>query len=336
MSVTTRCHPRRLSWVIMLTVIPPAAPLSDAVWIDLVAPTDDERARVERETKVRLPTKAAIEEIESSSRVFVEAGAYYLSTPVLETSDCLTGSVTVIGFVLSSTRLVTLRFSSIAAFDAVAASLSSAPDLSPSDVFLKVMETLVDRIADALEHANAELERISHAAFRVEGEGRSLPAKASGALRQALRKLGRMADGLSHVRGTLLGLGRIAAFLPERKGQGEGGVASASVTIDGGRAAVIRGDIASLNDYQAHLSNNLQFLLDATLGFINIEQNDIVKVLTVVSVVGVPPVLIAGIYGMNFKLMPELGWSFGYPYALALIVVSALVPVAWLKWRGWM
>jgi magnesium transporter len=99
---------------------------------------------------------------------------------------------------------------------------------------------------------------------------------------------------------------------------------------------VIRGDIASLNDYQVHLSNNLQFLLDATLGFINIEQNDIVKVLTVVSVVGVPPVLIAGIYGMNFKLMPELGWSFGYPYALALIVVSALVPVAWLKWRGWM
>lgn len=323
----------------MLNVIPPAATLSDAVWIDLVAPTDDERARVEQETKVRLPTKAAIEEIESSSRVFVEAGAFYLSTPVLETSDCLTGSVTAIGFVLSSARLVTLRFSSIAAFDAVAASLSSAPARSPSDVFLKVMETLVDRIADALEHANAELERISHAAFRVEGEGRSRPAKASGALRQALRKLGRMADGLSHVRGTLLGLGRIAAFVPERKGEGEGegGIGGgASVIIDGGRAAVIRGDIASLNDYQVHLSNNLQFLLDATLGFINIEQNDIVKILTVVSVVGVPPVLIAGIYGMNFKHMPELGWLFGYPYALALIVVSALLPVAWLKWRGWM
>jgi magnesium transporter len=79
----------------------------------------------------------------------------------------------------------------------------------------------------------------------------------------------------------------------------------------------------------------VQFLLDATLGFINIEQNDVVKALTVVSVVGVPPVLIAGIYGMNFKHMPELDWSFGYGYALILIVVSGLLPVAWFKWRGW-
>jgi Mg2+ and Co2+ transporter CorA len=102
------------------------------------------------------------------------------------------------------------------------------------------------------------------------------------------------------------------------------------------RLKAIRADVASLTDYQAHLSAKVQFLLDATLGFINIEQNEIVKTLTIASVVGIPPVLIAGIYGMNFRVMPELHWSFGYPLALALIVVSGLLPVWWFRRRGWM
>jgi magnesium transporter len=93
---------------------------------------------------------------------------------------------------------------------------------------------------------------------------------------------------------------------------------------------------SALTDYQVHLSGKLQFLLDATLGFISIQQNDIVKALTIASVVGVPPVLIAGIYGMNFRVMPELGWSFGYPLALAVMGVSALMPLAWFRWRGWL
>jgi magnesium transporter len=181
----------------MLTSMPSTSPLSEALWIDLVAPTDDERASVEREVKVRLPTKADLEEIESSSRVYTDGGFLYLTTPVLETSDCLTGPVTVVGFVLSSGRLVTLRFSRIGAVDAVASSLSGAPPTSSSEIFLKIMEALVERVADALERANLELEGISHAAFHVERPGRSRPTTTSGALREALRKLGRMADGLS-------------------------------------------------------------------------------------------------------------------------------------------
>jgi magnesium transporter len=315
----------------MLTATPSSAStLSDAVWIDLLDPTDDERAQVERATQLRLPTKAAIEEIESSSRVFVEAGALYLSTPVLETADCMNGVVTTIGFVLSTSRLITLRFAHVLAFEATLTAYSTAPAPNPSDAFLRIMETIVDYTADALERANAQLEDISHAAFHVEkNDRRNKPAKASGALREALRKLGRMGDGISHIRGTLLGLGRIAAFVHEN-GRAPHAAGEAP------RSNVIRADIASLADYQGHLTNKVQFLLDATLGFINIAQNDIVKMLTVVSVVGVPPVLIAGIYGMNFKNMPELGWSLGYPYALLLIVVSGLLPVAWLKWRGWM
>ncbi len=106
--------------------------------------------------------------------------------------------------------------------------------------------------------------------------------------------------------------------------------------MNAARMKAIRADVASLTDYEAHLSGKVQFLLDATLGFINIEQNEIVKTLTVASVVGIPPVLVAGIYGMNFRQMPELGWRYGYPFAIILIIVSAIIPLAWFKRRGWM
>ena len=97
----------------------------------------------------------------------------------------------------------------------------------------------------------------------------------------------------------------------------------------------MRQDVLSLADYDGHINNKIQLLLDATLGLINVEQNNIIKVLTIVSVVGIPPTLIASMYGMNFKIMPELNWSWGYPYALALIALSAVLPLLWLKWRGW-
>jgi magnesium transporter len=97
----------------------------------------------------------------------------------------------------------------------------------------------------------------------------------------------------------------------------------------------LRRDIASLNDFDTHLNDKLQFLLDATLGFINIAQNNVMKVLTVVSVVGIPPVLVAGIYGMNFKFMPEYDWALGYPFGLSMIVLTALIPLAIFRWRNW-
>jgi magnesium transporter len=321
----------------MLTTTPASLPkLSDATWIDLLDPSDDERHRVEQATKLRLPTREAIEEIESSSRVFKEGDALYLSTPVLQTTDCMKGEVTAVGFVLSPTYLVTLRFARIAAFETVTAASASAAAPNARDVFLKILEAIVEKTADALEHGSAELEAISHAAFRAEPSGRrSRVVKTGAALRGALRQIGRMGDGISHIRDTLLGLGRIVAYIHEG-GHHSPGSADAAGAADAARATSLRGDIASLNEYQVHLSNKVQFLLDATLGFINIEQNDIVKTLTIASVAGIPPVLIGGIYGMNFKNMPELNWSLGYPFALVLIALSALAPVAWFKWRGWM
>ncbi|HEY0465679.1 MAG TPA: CorA family divalent cation transporter, partial [Polyangiaceae bacterium] len=148
-------------------------------------------------------------------------------------------------------------------------------------------------------------------------------------LRATLRKLGQIGDHISQIRDMLLGFGRIAAFVCETGNP---------VVTSGERPRLLaaRADISSLNDYQQHLSGKVQFLLDATLGFISIEQNEVVKALTIVSVVGVPPVLVGGIYGMNFVHMPELHWLFGYPFALLLMLVTGLLPLVWFKRRGWM
>jgi magnesium transporter len=313
----------------MLVKHPNSIPtLTEAVWIDLLDATEEELADVGSSTGLRLPNQEDIEEIESSSRVYVDGDALYLSTPMLTGDDCLTDGLTTVGFVLTPARLVTIRFAPVAAFDAVRERYGKVTKPSASDAFLMLLETVVDHAADALERAGAELDGISRAAFRGE-RPRGKHARMSEELRGALRKLGRMSDGISHLRDTLLGMGRIGAFVHET---------SRETHLTGvlPRLNAIRGDIASLNDYQMHLSNKVQFLLDATLGFISIQQNDIVKTLTIVSVVGVPPVIIAGVYGMNFQHMPELVWPLGYPFALALIAVSTVLPYVWLKWRGWM
>jgi magnesium transporter len=125
-----------------------------------------------------------------------------------------------------------------------------------------------------------------------------------------------------------LGVGRLAAYVGE--------IAHDWVPEPFSvRLNAISKDVSSLTDYETHLSDKVQFLLDATLGYISIEQNDLFKVLTIASVVGIPPVLVAGIYGMNFHNMPELSWAWGYPYGLILIVISGLLPLLWFKWRGW-
>ncbi len=297
--------------------------MADAVWIDLTSPDEAEGAEVEAATGLRLPTKDAIEEIETSSRVHVTDGALYLSTPVLVGSDCLKDRVTSVGFVLSPKRLVSIRFEELPAFAELKAQYASAIEPKPADVFLRLLEIVVDHTADALERAGAELEHISHAAFRAERPRKGRHARTSAELQFALSKLGRMSDGLSHLRDSLLGLGRIGGFVHET-------ASDVGLIVAPARLNAIRVDIASLSNYQDRLTDKVQFLLDAMLGFISIQQNEIVKTLTIVSVVGVPPVLIAGIYGMNFRFMPELGWKLGYPFALGLIVLITLIPLAWL------
>jgi magnesium transporter len=307
---------------------------AEAVWIDLLQPTPEETAFVERATGLDLPSREELSEIESSSRLQTRDGALYLSAPLIFRAQSEMPLATPVGFVLTRERLVTVRFEELTAFrNFIRREITTTDEpLTSGAVFAELMDAVVDRLADLLEHIASELDILSHRLFRTPTAAARVgwrpPARQSADLRLILRHVGGNGDLVSKIRDSLLGVGRIAPYAASNAG--------AWLTPEiGRRLRTLRHDIASLADYAAHLDNKVQLLLDATLGLINVEQNNIIKVLTVVSVVGLPPTLVASIYGMNFKAMPELDWSWGYPYALAAIALSAVLPILWCKWRGW-
>ena len=308
----------------------PSAELpGEIIWMDLLSPTPDERALVESRAKVRVPSIEALSEIEASSRLASDERAIYLSLPVVARGDTPDAYLTPLGLILTRQVLITVRFGPSSAIDAVANLIQTQPSLrSSAGVFTALLEVLVDRGADVLERLAGELDKVSRLVFRGNPETRRHTVRSNAALRGVLNQVGATGDRLSMARDVLLGLSRIAPFVLSL---GHGWIIAEFKQ----RLEAVSKDVTSLNDYEGHLSNKVQFLLDAILGFISTEQNDLFKVLTVVSVIGIPPTLVAGIYGMNFKVMPELNWEWGYPFGLAVIVLSAILPYALFKWRGW-
>ena len=307
-----------------------AAALRGAIWIDLLQPTPTEISAVEQALGIELPTEADLAEIESSSRIYVENSALFLSMPLVTQADS-NPRLASIGFVLTRSHLVSIRFQASHIFDQFIARLpqTDMADQTGVRILVGVLEAVVDRIADVMEKVRSDLDGISHTIFR------STPARALGPrmqereLRHLLRTVGRAGDLISRLRDSLLGVGRIVPYLRTATEE--------FLPSDlKNRLRTLRQDITSLNDYDGHLTNKVQFLLDATLGFISIAQNNIMKVFTITSVAGIPPVLMAGIWGMNFKHMPELEWLYGYPMAWATIAISAVVPLYWFRRRGWL
>lgn len=306
---------------------------AEVVWIDLVRPDEAEVELVEYMTGLDMPSLAELSEIESSSRLRAEDGVLYLSAPLLHHADSDTPKSAPVGFVLSPDRLITIRFETLVPFTTFEQGFgrAGAPHATAVDVFCGLVEAIVDRAADVLEGIAEELDRLSHRLFRaqpIRRHGKHHPARNEAQLRNSLRLVGHSGDLVSKIRDGLLVLARIVPFVTSN------GAAWIHPEVKP-RLETVRQDIASLSDYDSHLVNKVQLMLDATLGLINIEQNNIIKVLTVVSVVGVPPTLVASMYGMNFKNMPELEWVWGYPYALTLILLSAVLPLLWFRRRGW-
>jgi magnesium transporter len=301
----------------------------DVIWLDLVDPTEEEKKFVESRSGLRVPTVEELSEIESSSRLIVDHDVVYLSTPLVAQGDSDDYHGTPVGFVLSRSLLITVRFAEISTFKAVADRVRADETLrSSAGVFTALMEGLVDRGADVLERLAGELNTISKSVFRNNLNKRRNTMRANELLRRALREVGTIGDRLSLARDVFLGLDRMVPFVL--------GLKYDWIAAEfGARLEAVGKDVASLNAFQEHLSNKVQFLLDAVLGFINIAQNDLFKILTIVSVVGIPPTVVAGIYGMNFKFMPELNWTYGYPFGIAMIVLSTIIPLIWFKWRGW-
>lgn len=299
------------------------------VWIDLCDPTAEEVNKAAALSRLRIPTRAELQEIESSSRLRVENGTLYLSMPVSAHPEQNESAPTPIGFLLSENILVTLRYTELRGFEDASKQLAQG-NCAPTSIgiFVALLEGMVDFGADTLEQIAAELNGISHGVFKGYRSPRPHSATRSNqGLRQALADVGERGERLSQIRESLLGLQRIVSFVADK------GHTSTSDDVQA-RLRTVTSDLASLTEFEVHLTDKVQFLLDAVLGFISTDQNDIFKVLTMVSVIGIPPTLVAGMYGMNFQ-MPEYHWHYGYAWGLFVIFLSAVLPAAWFKRRGW-
>jgi magnesium transporter len=305
-----------------------AEALAAAVWVDLLDPTPEETALVAAALGLPVPSRDQLSEIEHSSRLQVDGQTLRLSAPLLAHADTPEQTLTPAGFIVSPKVLVTIRYAKLRVFEAVGARVAAEAEPNSAGVFTLLLEGIVDRDADVLEHIAAELEAVSRAIFRRGAPPKGQGVRSDDSLRRTLAAVGQIGDRLSEIRATLLGVGRIVPFACE--------VGASWLSRDHFlRLNAVRQDIASLSDFEGHLATKSQFLLDAVLGFINTQQNDLFKILTIVSVVGVPPTLVASVYGMNFAFMPELHWRLGYPFALVLIVASAVAPILWFKWKRW-
>jgi magnesium transporter len=311
-----------------VAVKPDGAIPENAVWVDMVSPAPEEDKIIERLLGIEVPTREEMQEIEVSSRLYVENGARYMTATVMCQSETATPRITPVTFILASHRLVTVRYDEPRPFAIVPAKLARQcpPNITGETVLMDLLDAIIDRAADILEKIAADVDMVSHQIF----EPTPRRANRSRTYNHIMSAIGRKGDLGSKVRESLVSLGRLLLFLANE--------ADAMKWPKELRAQlkVMQRDVTSLSDHATYLFNKITFLLDAMLGMVTIEQNNIIKIFSVASVALTPPILIASIYGMNFKHMPELEWTYGYPATLALMVVAAIVPYLYFKWRRWL
>jgi magnesium transporter len=302
----------------------------DASWIDLEEPTREEELLVERCLKVAVPTPAEMAEIEPSSRLYQRDGALYLTISALYGVDDGNPASAPISFVLTEERLVTVRYVTPKPIRAFSENVQREPELAADALTALggIFDAIVDRLADELEGVGAEIEKISSHIFSPTVDARRIPAARLTAL---LTRIGQTQSLLAKIRETQTSTNRALTFL-----SGTRRLRSRRASDAREHVASLTADTLSLGDHSVFLANHLYFLLDASVGLISIEQNAAMKLFSWAALVLLPPTLIGAIYGMNFQFMPELHWRYGYAFSLALMLASAVLPLWYLKRRGWL
>lgn len=302
------------------------------VWFDLFNPTEGEIVSVEQSLGISIPSRDEMEEIELSARLYQEDGAEFMTMTVLTKLDDDEPIKSPVTFILKDQTLITVRFADPKPFQAYslrAQKTNAGLSASGEAVMLGLLEALSDRIADALEKITNDVDKISRGVFaKSAGNAR----KKTHDLQSVIIQIGRRSELLTIIQESLVSLGRLVAYhtaAEAKVGNGQRKAVRQQIKL-------IQRDATSLSEYADSLNSRLTFLLEATLGLINLEQNGIIKIFSVAAVVFLPPTLVASIYGMNYDFMPELHWSFGYPFALGLMVLSAVLPYLFFKRKGWL
>ena len=306
--------------------VEPGALLPDeAVWLDLVNPTLQEDKAVEQFLGIAMPTREEMQEIEVSSRLYVENGARYMTATLMCRSDSDAPKTTPVTFVLSHHRLATVRYDEPRPFTIIETKLGRTcpPKIAGDTILLDLLDAVIDRAADILERVGGEVDELSRMIFEPED---SQPP----VYNEVLKKLGRLGDLTSKVRESLVSIGRVLLYLANEADNMRWAKETRS------QLRGMQRDVQSLSDHATYLSNKITFTLDAMLGVVFIEQNNIIKIFSIAAVVLMPPTLVASIYGMNFKYMPELDWTLGYPLAIILMLIAAALPYFVFKWKKWL
>lgn len=297
------------------------------VWIDLIHPDESELKSIEELLSIEMPTREAMHEIEVSSRLYCENGTTYITSNFVTHDDSEESETHAVTFILKDHKIVTLRYCDPRAFSMYHTRIAknqADPIKNGFDIFLGIMDASIDRLSDLLEMIGKYLDETSKTVFQ-KSQGTKSTAKDFQSL---LKKIGRFGDLNAKLRESILNLARVFSYLILLEDSHKKVHIKALKTCSK--------DVSSLADHTGHIANRINLLLDATLGMINIEQNTIIKIFSVAAVVFLPPTLIASIYGMNFHAMPELSWHFGYPFALLLMVISAILPYLFFKKKGWL
>jgi magnesium transporter len=302
------------------------------VWLDLLGPSKSEEALIEAFLGIEVPTSREITEIEDSSRFYRLDGTIYLTASLLVRPESEQPEATDIRLILTPTTVISVRYVDSRRFRSFTSLLTLEGNRTQSSDGLmeRMLELMVDDLADGIEATALDLDRLAH---RVYYTGPTTNGGQNGGtdvdLRQTITEIGKYGELVSEARLSVQNMHRLLIFLsqcdeewwhPDTKP----------------RLRPLIRDVRSLIEHAAFLANRVNFILDGTLGMVNIEQNNIIRIFSVVSVVLMPPTLVASIYGMNFRLMPELNWSFGYPMAVILMIISGILPLLYFKRRGWL
>ncbi|PDT12782.1 MULTISPECIES: magnesium transporter CorA family protein [unclassified Rhizobium] len=305
----------------------PASFPGDVVWIDMVEPSREEELYVEKVLGIEVPTREDLKDIEPSARLYIENDAVFMTASLVWKAETDAPTLTDVAFILTGNRLVTIRYAHPKSFALFIAALHRLPEnwRSGAALLAKLLETIVDRTAEILETSVSRIDILSTHVF---GRAKRV-RKPSNYLEQKLRDIAGHHRMISKLRDSLGSLSRLLTFfhtIPAIQQDHEAKELCRTISRD----------IQSLSEHASFVAANITFLLDASLGLINIEQNSIIKIFSIASVVFLPPTLVASIYGMNFQVMPELAWTAGYPFSLALMVISAVIPFFFFRWKGWL
>ena len=289
----------------------------DAVWVDLNDPTDQERNWVKEQFSQELQFIEELGEIEASSRYYRDETGVHINLYFLALENGLARNVNV-AFTINNNRLFTLRTDELQEIRAYYTHASKNMDEypNPASMLLGLVATRVGMMADVYENLQRDLDGVSGSIFRT--KSRELPL--------ALESLARIED--------INGKARLGFM--ENKRAYSNLLRTTDIAVNLESMNEVLRDVESLMNFSDFLADRTKFLMDAAIGMINIAHNRRINVFTVLSVILMPPTLIASIYGMNFDHMPELKWLWGYPMAIALMILVAVCPILFLRRRGWL